>query len=116
MRLKENWALITGGTSGIGLPTAQRYLSEVCRVAVTVHNPASPEEARRELGTECPVIPNDAGDVSSQRLLAQTVRKEFGRLDMLFINAGIAKLGPLQQGDEAAYDRSFTTNIKGPSS
>jgi NAD(P)-dependent dehydrogenase (short-subunit alcohol dehydrogenase family) len=52
--------------------------------------------------------------VSSQKKLAEIVKETFGNLDVLFINAGVAELKPLEQWDEASYDRSFQTNVRGP--
>ena len=89
-RLKGKRALITGGTSGIGLETAREFLNEGARVAITGKNPATLEAARKELGSEVLVIASDASDVAAQKTLAETVGKAFGGLDVLFANAGIA--------------------------
>jgi NAD(P)-dependent dehydrogenase (short-subunit alcohol dehydrogenase family) len=113
-RLKGKRALITGGTSGIGLETAHRFLDEGARVAVTGRNPATLETARQELGKGALVIPSDASDAAAQQGIAETVRREFGGLDILFVNAGIAELKPVEQWDEAAFDRTFAINLKGP--
>lgn len=113
-RLKDKRALITGGTSGIGLETARQFIKEGARVAITGKNPENLETARRELGNEVLVITSDASDVSAQMIMAQTVREAFGGLDVLFVNAGIAELRPIEQWDEAGFDRSFAINVKGP--
>ncbi len=113
-RLKGKRALITGGTTGIGLETAQRFLSEGARVAITGKNQSTLDSARRELGSTVVVIPSDAGDVPAQKALAQAVHEAFGQLDILFLNAGIADLRPLDQWDEAALDRSLAIGFKGP--
>lgn len=113
-RLKDKRALITGGTSGIGLETARQFIKEGARVAITGKNPENLETARRELGNEVLVITSDASDVSAQMIMAQTVREAFGELDVLFVNAGIAELRPIEQWDEAGFDRSFAINVKGP--
>jgi NAD(P)-dependent dehydrogenase (short-subunit alcohol dehydrogenase family) len=113
-RLKGKRALITGGSTGIGLDTARAFLSEGARVAITGKNPATLEEARRQLGSEVIVIPSDAGDVTAQKQLADTVREKFGQLDVLFLNAGVAELRPIAQWDETGFDRSFDINVKGP--
>src|SRR5712664_2443764 len=106
-RLKGKRALITGGTSGIGLETAQQFLKEGARVAVTGHNPATLETARAELGAGVLIIPSDASDAGAQNQVAETLRQAFGGLDILFVNAGVAALKPIEQWDEAAFDRSF---------
>jgi len=113
-RLKGKRALITGGTSGIGLETARQFLREGARVAVTGTNPTTLEAARKELGPSVLVIPSDASNVAGQKQVAVIIRREFGALDVLFVNAGIAELKPVEGWDEAAYDRSFALNVKGP--
>ena len=113
-RLKGKRALITGGTSGIGLETARQFLKEGARVAVTGKNPATLEAARKELGDGVLIIASDAADLPSQKQVAETVRQAFGKLDILFLNAGIAELRPIAQWDEASFDRSIAINLKGP--
>ncbi|MBV8809422.1 MAG: SDR family oxidoreductase [Acidobacteriaceae bacterium] len=113
-RLKDKRALITGGTTGIGLETAREFLNEGARVALTGKNPATLDAARKELGSEVLIISSDASDRAAQKELAQTVSRAFGKLDVLFLNAGIVDLRPIEQWDEAAFDRSFGVNVKGP--
>jgi NAD(P)-dependent dehydrogenase (short-subunit alcohol dehydrogenase family) len=113
-RLKGKRALITGGTSGIGLETAQQFLAEGAHVAVTGTNPDTIASARRTLGEDVLVIQADAGDVAAQKYVAEEVGKAFGGLDIVFVNAGIAALKPIEQWSEADYDRSFAINVKGP--
>jgi len=113
-RLKGKRSLITGGTSGIGLETAREFLSEGARVAITGRNPATLDAARKELGSNVLIIPADASDAAGQKNVAEAVRQAFGQLDVLFVNAGIADLRPLDHWDEADFDRSFGINIKGP--
>lgn len=113
-RLKGKRALITGGTSGIGLETARQFLSEGARVAITGKNPATLEAARQELGSEVLVVASDASNAAGQKTVAETVRRAFGGIDILFVNAGVADLRPVEQWDEAAFDRSFAINVKGP--
>ena len=113
-RLKGKRVLITGGTSGIGLETAHQSLNEGARVAITGKNPTTLEKARQELGADVLIIPSDASDVADQRRVAETVRQAFGELDILFVNAGMVELKPLEQMDEAAFDRNFAVNVKGP--
>jgi NAD(P)-dependent dehydrogenase (short-subunit alcohol dehydrogenase family) len=104
-------ALITGGTTGIGFATAQEFLAEGARVIITGANPKNLEIAGRKLGTV--IVLADAGSVPAQETVAEAVRKEFGGLDVLFCNAGIVEMRPLEAWDEAAFDRSFNTNVKG---
>ncbi len=113
-RLEGKRALITGGTSGIGLETALRFIEEGARVAVTGTNPATLEAAGKRLGEGALVLASDAGSAAGQKRLAQEVERHFGQLDVLFVNAGIAQLQPIEQWTEEAFDRSFAINVKGP--
>jgi NAD(P)-dependent dehydrogenase (short-subunit alcohol dehydrogenase family) len=113
-RLKNKRALVTGGTSGIGLETARQFLAEGARVAITGTNPATLEAARAELGGDVLAIRADAGDVAGQRAVGEAVREDFGGLDIVFVNAGVADFRPVEQWDEAGFDRSVAINLKGP--
>src|SRR5664279_5289296 len=113
-RLSGKRALITGGTTGIGLETARQFLSEGARVAITGKNPATLEAAQKELGAEVLVISSDASDAAAQKLVAATIKEAFGALDVLFVNAGTVDMRPLEQFDPDAFDRSFAINVKGP--
>ncbi|MEA1649778.1 SDR family oxidoreductase [Nitrospirillum sp. BR 11164] len=113
-RLTNKTALITGGTSGIGLETARQFINEGARVAVTGSSAASVAQAREALGDKALVIQADAGDVAGQQAIAAKVRQAFGTLDAVFINAGVADFRPVEAWDEAGFDRSFAVNVKGP--
>jgi NAD(P)-dependent dehydrogenase (short-subunit alcohol dehydrogenase family) len=113
-RLKNKTALITGGTSGIGLATAREFVDEGARVAITGRDPKTLEAARAQLGSSAVSIPSDASDAPGQTKVAEAIRREFGKLDALFINAGIVEMRPLEKWDESAFDRSFDINFKGP--
>jgi NAD(P)-dependent dehydrogenase (short-subunit alcohol dehydrogenase family) len=113
-RLHNKTALITGGTSGIGLETARQFIAEGARVAVTGTNPATIEAARAELGDKALVIQANAGDVAGQKAVAEAIENAFGHLDILFVNAGAADFRPIEQFDEEAFDRSVAVNVKGP--
>jgi len=113
-RLKDKRALITGGTSGIGLETARQFLAEGARVAITGMNPTTIETARAELDGDVLVIRADAGDVASQTAVAEAVRQAFGGLDILFVNAGVIDHRPVEKWDEAGFDRSISITLKGP--
>ncbi len=106
--------MITGGTTGIGLETARQFLKEGARVAITGTNPKTIEAARGELGDSVLIVPSDASDVGAQSALTAEIQQAFGGLDVLFINAGVADLRPVEKWDEAGFDRSFALNVKGP--
>ncbi|MES2221247.1 MAG: SDR family oxidoreductase [Acidobacteriota bacterium] len=113
-RLQGKRALITGGTSGIGMETARQFLKEGARIAVTGRNPETLETARKELGSEVLALASDASDAAAQRAVAEAIRAKFNQLDVLFVNAGIADLRPVEQWDAAGFDRTFDANFKGP--
>ena len=113
-RLEGKRALITGGTSGIGLETARQFLAEGASVAITGSKAETLEATRAGLGRDVVAIRADAGDVAGQRAVADAVREAFGGLDVLFVNAGVAELRPLEAWDEAGFDRSVAVNLKGP--
>jgi len=113
-RLINKRALITGGTSGIGLETARQFLTEGARVAITGSSEASIAAARQEFGDRVLILRSDAGVVAEQPALARAILEAFGGLDTVFINAGVAQLMPVEQWDEAAFDRTFAINLKGP--
>lgn len=113
-RLNGKRALITGGTTGIGLETARQFIVEGARVVVTGSNPANIAAAQAELGPGAVVLRSNAGNAAEQKALAEQVREILGQVDTVFINAGVAELRPVEAWDEAAFDRSFAINIKGP--
>lgn len=113
-RLEGKRALITGGTSGIGLETARQFVAEGARVAVTGTNPKTLEEARAVLGKDALILRVDAADVEAQAGLARTVGEAFGGIDAVFVNAGVADLRPVEAWDVAGFDRSFDINLRGP--
>lgn len=119
-RLKGKRALITGGTTGIGVEIAWQFLEEGAQVAVTGVDPANLDvmrkalAARKFLGERAFVLNSDASDVAAQKKLADDIHQVFDKLDVLVANAGIADLRPLEKWDEAGFDRSFAVNVKGP--
>ena len=113
-RLQGKRALITGGSSGIGLQTARSFLNEGARVAITGSNPDILARAAAELGGDVVAIRGDAGNIERQAGMAREVRQAFGGLDALFINAGVAEFKPVDTWDEAGFDRSFAVNVTGP--
>jgi len=112
-RLKGKIALITGGTSGIGFATAQLFQQEGAQVFVTGHNPQPVEEAQKALGASTLVLASDASNLADTDALMKIVSEKFGRLDVLFANAGIAQFAPAEQVDESFFDRHFDLNVKG---
>ncbi|EYF07229.1 SDR family oxidoreductase [Chondromyces apiculatus] len=112
-RLEGKVAVITGGTSGIGLATAKLFHEEGARVLVTGSNPRTLEAARTELEGIAEVVQSDAGDRAQIEALFDRVQKDLGGLDVLFLNAGILVHGTLATLDEAQFDEAFRVNVKG---
>lgn len=113
-RLSGKHALITGGTSGIGLETARQFLNEGAKVAITGRSIERLEEAKHQLGGDVITIANEAGEIEAQRQLAAELAKIWPSVDVLFVNAGDVTHRPLQDWDEKTYDALFATNLKGP--
>jgi NAD(P)-dependent dehydrogenase (short-subunit alcohol dehydrogenase family) len=113
-RLKGKRSLITGGSSGIGLETARQFVAEGARVAITARSADAFKDARQTLGDGVVSIVSDAGDACGHKKVAERIEQGFAGLDVLFVNAGLAELKPVDQWDEAAIDRSFHTNVRGP--
>jgi NAD(P)-dependent dehydrogenase (short-subunit alcohol dehydrogenase family) len=113
-RLSGKHALITGGTTGIGLETAKQFIAEDARVIITGNNPENLANAQAGLGPAATVVQTDAADVAGQHHLAKTVANTFDRLDIVFINAGIADWRPFEQWDPTAFERQLTINFTSP--
>lgn len=111
-KLEGKIALITGGTTGIGAATARLFQAEGATVVVTGSNPDGLEAARAALpGVE--VVLSDQADPAASKTLADDVAARHGRIDIAFVNAGIAIMGPLDQLAEEAFDRQFDVNVRG---
>lgn len=113
-RLAGKTALITGGTSGIGLATARLFCAEGARVAVTGRDPARLAAAQAELGTDALVLASEAGSLAEIEALLARVKEKFGRLDVLFLNAAGGMPAPLEAVTEAQFDATISANVKGP--
>ncbi len=114
MRFTNKNILVTGGNSGIGLATARAFAAEGGRVAITGRNVDTLRAARATLGDDSVAIVSDAGSLSDIKDLTEQLRNDLGRLDAVFVNAGIAKFGAASDIDESTWDETFDANIKGP--
>jgi NAD(P)-dependent dehydrogenase (short-subunit alcohol dehydrogenase family) len=111
MRLANKTALITGGNSGIGLATAKLFVAEGAKVAITGRDQAKLEAAAKELGPNALAIVADATDVAAtERAVARAVEK-FGKLDILFANAGIGANTPVGGTTLETFESVLKTNV-----
>ncbi|WCN07533.1 SDR family oxidoreductase [Marinomonas mediterranea] len=113
-RLAQKYALITGGSAGIGFETARQFIAEGAEVLITGRHAEGLEKAKALLGDHAHIFQNDAGDIASQQALSCYIADTFPRLDIVFVNAGDVTHLPVADWDEAAFDRVISTNLKGP--
>ncbi len=112
-KLEGKIALVTGANSGIGLATAKRFVSEGAYVFITGRRDAELAAAAAQIERNVTAVPGDVSRPADlDRLFAQ-IKREKGRLDVLFANAGVAKYAPLGTITEEFYDSIFDINVKG---
>src|ERR1043166_1201708 len=111
MRLANKTALITGGNSGIGFATAKLFVAEGARVVITGRDPGKLAAAARELGANALGIVADATDpAASEKAVAEAVEK-FGKLDIVFANAGISAQTPVGSTALETFESVLKTNV-----
>src|SRR5260370_12780469 len=110
--MKNKTILITGGTTGIGLATAQLLSAEGAKVIVTGRNPETLAAAKKIL-TDAVVLPSDAADLAAALALGDEVKKYVNHLDGVFLNAGIAAFAPIEVATPKNYDDMFNVNVRG---
>ena len=113
-RFEGKTALITGGTTGIGFATAKLFINEGARVIVTGRAATTIKSAQAELGDNAIVVRSDATSFSDMDALAALVKETFGKLDVLFVNAGYGQWIPFEQVTEEVYDEMLNLNAEGP--
>ncbi|WP_163990963.1 SDR family oxidoreductase [Pyxidicoccus caerfyrddinensis] len=106
-------AVVTGGSIGMGLATVKALLAGGAEVLLTGRNEKNLEAARRELGPRAHVVRSDTSSLADIEALARVVEEKLGRVDFVFINAGVAQLTPLGHVSEEEYDQTFDINTKG---
>jgi NAD(P)-dependent dehydrogenase (short-subunit alcohol dehydrogenase family) len=112
-RLTGKTVLITGGTTGIGLATARLFIAEGARVAVIGQDAGRVAQAARELGEGAVVLRADVSSRTDMAAAAARLKQEFGKLDVVFANAGIARPMPFSDVDEDNIDSQVDVNFKG---
>ena len=111
MRLKGKTALITGGNSGIGLATARLFIAEGAGVAITGRNPETLDAALAELGSNALAMRADVADLVEMEKVIAAVVERFGKIDIIFANAGIGPYTPLGSASIDTFERIIRVNV-----
>lgn len=113
-RFKNKFALITGGTNGMGWATAQQFIHEGGKVIITGRSEETVNKALKTLGENAFGIVSDAGSMKDLINLQSEVRKYAQSIDLVFANAGYGKFAPIENVDENGFDELFNLLVKGP--
>ena len=112
-KFQEKTVVVTGGNSGIGLATAKAFAAEGANVVISGRDEAALAKAGQEIGGNALAVRADVTNFDDlERLFAKT-REKFGNIDVLFVNAGIAKFAPMADTSEELFDTTIATNLKG---
>jgi NAD(P)-dependent dehydrogenase (short-subunit alcohol dehydrogenase family) len=116
-RLDGKIAVITGGNSGIGLATAQRFIDEGAYVFITGRRQSELDAAVKQIGknnnNNVTGVQGDVSNLADLDRLYATVKEQKGHIDILFANAGVGEFAPLGEISEAHFDKTFSINVKG---
>ena len=112
-KLDNQTAVITGGTTGIGFETARQFIEQGARVLITGRSQRKIDDALTKLGSSAIGVVADSSRLEDLNHVANTAREAFGRVNVLFANAGNGVFTPVSQADEAAYHHQFDLNVKG---
>lgn len=112
-RFSGKIVLVTGGNSGIGLAAAKAFAAEGARVAIAGRDPETLRQAKADLGASAIAVQADVAKLADIDRVIAEVKKQAGRIDALFVNAGVGQFAPIESVDEAFFDRQMNTNVKG---
>ncbi|MEO2073358.1 MAG: SDR family oxidoreductase [Zunongwangia sp.] len=112
-RFKNKFALITGGTNGMGFATAQQFIKEDGKVIITGRSAETVNKAVERLGKKAFGIVSNAGSMKDIMLLHEQVKQHTENIDLLFVNAGYGKFAPVEFADETHFDELFNMLVKG---
>jgi NAD(P)-dependent dehydrogenase (short-subunit alcohol dehydrogenase family) len=112
-KLDRKIAVVTGGSTGIGLATADRFAREGAHVFITGRRQAELDAAVKRIGSNVTAVQGDAANLADLDQLYDAVRKQKGRLDIVFANAGIGSFAPLGAITENHFDSIFGVNVRG---
>ncbi len=114
MRFKDRIAVVLGGNSGIGLASAIEFASEGAQVVITGRDPVTLAAAAEEIGPGTLALQSDISDLAALDVAMARIAEVHGRIDVLFVNAGIGAFVPLEDVTETYWDTMLGTNLKGP--
>jgi NAD(P)-dependent dehydrogenase (short-subunit alcohol dehydrogenase family) len=112
-KLSNKTAVVTGGSTGIGLAAAKRLVAEGAYVFITGRRKAELEQATKEIGRNVSAVQGDVSNLDDLDRLYATVKAERGSLDILVINAGIGEMQTLATATPEHFDKIFTVNVRG---
>jgi len=112
-KLDGKVAVVTGGNSGIGLATAKEFSEQGAKVAISGRDQETLNSAKKEIGNGVLVVKADTSNLEDIDVLLGAVKKEFGKIDVLFVNAGVGKFLPIESVDEEFFDQIMDINFKG---
>ena len=112
-KLEGKVAVITGGSSGIGLATARRFVEEGAHVVITGRREKELQEAAAAINRNVTAVVGDVSSLEDLDRLFAVVKEKHGHIDVLFANAGAGTIAPLEAATEAHFDQTFDVNVKG---
>ena len=112
-KLEGKVAVITGGNSGIGLATAQRFVADGAYVFITGRRQRELDAAAKQIGKSVTAVQGDVSSLADLDRLYATVKQQKGHIDILFANAGTGAFAPLGAITEEHFDKTFNANVKG---
>lgn len=112
-KLQDKVAVITGGNSGIGLETAKRFVSEGAHVVITGRRQKELDEAVKYIGSNVMALKGDVSNLKDLDRIYMAIKEKYGKIDIVFANAGIAHFASLSDATEEHFDSHFNINVKG---
>ena len=112
-KLEGKVAVVTGGSAGIGFATAEEFIAQGAKVVITGRNQQTIDDAVKKLGSNATGIRADAANLIDTESLVAQVQSQFGKVDVLFVNAGVAMQEPVGQITEETFDTIVDINFKG---
>ena len=113
-RFQNKVVVVTGGNSGIGLDSVKQFLKEGAKVVFSGRRQEALDQVSRDLEGEFTAVLADQSKIEDNKRLIDTAISTYGKIDVIFVNAGVAYFAPADQLDEAHFDAQFNINIKGP--